>query len=319
MAALAAATAFASGCGLLNGPGGQQDSGSTGRTTVKVGIVPVIDAAPAKLAQERGYFAEEGIDVQVRTYASGAQALPALNSGEIDVTTINYVSFIQAVVNKAVSAKVIADSYQATPDSLVLLAKPETGIREPRDLMHKRVSIHHSGNIAELLVRAVMQDNGLDPNSVTYLPIPYADIPAALGNNLIEAGVDQEPYITQAEEQVGAVPTFKIVTGATADIPISGYIASDKFIQTHSAAVAAFQRAMSKGQKAATDITALASVLPALGVADSQKASLFKLGTFPTSVDATRLQRVATLMQAYHFIPQQVDVRAMILPGPSGS
>ncbi|AHH96898.1 ABC transporter substrate-binding protein [Kutzneria viridogrisea] len=320
-AALAAVTALAvltSGCSLLNGSSGQDGTAqSGGRTKIKVGIISLVDDAPVKLAQAKGFFAEEGLDAEVKVYPSVNQTLPALTSGEIDVTLMNYVSYFQAIAKKALDGKVISDAYQGTPDSMVLLAKPESGIRAPKDLAGKKVSVHAKGNIVELLIKAVLQDNGVDPNSPNYVEVKFPDIPKALDSGTIDAGGDLEPYVTQAEQQFGAQPTFKIVTGATSDIPLSGYVATNKFISGNGPAVTAFQRAMVKAQKAAADRTTLATVLPELTGVDRQSVALLKLGVYPTSVDATRLQRVATLMKTYGYLQQPMDVSALVVPAPA--
>jgi NitT/TauT family transport system substrate-binding protein len=177
--------------------------------------------------------------------------------------------------------------------------------------------VHSKGNIVELLIRAVLQDNGVDPNSVSYLEVKFPQIPAALANGQIDAGGDVEPYITQGEQQFGVQPTFKIVTGATDNIPLSGYVATGKFIGAHPDIVAKFQRAMVKAQKAATDRTAIGGVLPDLTGVDKQTSSLLKLGVFPTSVDATRLQRVVTLMKTYGYLKESMDVTTLVVPTPN--
>ena len=318
VAAVSALVVLTSGCSLLNGSSGQ-DSGAPagGHTQINVGIIATVDDAPVKLAQAKGYFAEQGLKATVKVYPSVNQTMPALQSGEIDVTLMNYVSFFQAQAAKTLDGKVVSDAYQGTPDSLVLLAKPDSGIRAPKDLVGKKVSVHAKGNIVELLIRAVLQDNGVDPNSVSYLEVKFPQIPAAIANGQIDAGGDLEPYITQGEQQFGVVPTFKIVTGSTDNIPLSGYIATTKYINAHPDAIAAFQRAMVKAQKAAVDRTAISSVLPDLTGVDKQTSSLLKLGVYPTSVDATRLQRVVTLMKTYGYLQQSMDVSQLVVPTPS--
>jgi len=306
-----------SGCSLLNGATADTSAPAAGHTKINVGIIATVDDAPVKLAQAKGYFSQEGLDATVKVYPSVTQTMPALQSGEIDVTLMNYVSFFQAEAAKTLDGKVVSDAYQGTPDSLVLLAKPDSGIRTPKDLAGKKVSVHSKGNIVELLIKAVLQDNGVDPNSVTYLEVKFPQIPAALANGQIDAGGDLEPYITQGEQQFGVQPTFKLVTGATDNIPLSGYVAANKWITAHPDTVAAFQRAMVKAQKAAADRSAISSVLPDLTGVDKQTSALLKLGIFPTSVDATRLQRVVTLMKTYGYLQQSMDVSGLVVPTPN--
>lgn len=314
---LAVTVLTASGCGLLNGGGPDTPAPAAGHAKINLGIIATVDDAPVKLAQAKGYFSQEGLDVGVKVYPSVGQTMPALQSGEIDVTVMNYVSFFQAEAAKTLDGKIVSDAYQGTPDSVALLAKADAGIRTPKDLAGKKVSVHSKGNIVELLIRAVLQDSGVDPNSVSFLEVKFPQIPAALANGQLDAGGDVEPYITQGEQQFGVQPTFKIVTGATDNIPLSGYVATNKWITAHSDTVAAFQRAMVKAQKAAADRSAISSVLPDLTGVDKQTSALLKLGVFPTSVDATRLQRVVTLMKTYGYLQQSMDVSGLVVPTPN--
>jgi len=321
IAAAAAVTVLAGGCSLLNGAAPQQTAAagtvSVEKPTIRIGIISNIDFAPVKLAEKLGYFKQEGLNVQVKVFQTGPQALPALASGDLDISLANYVSFYQAEAKKTIDAKVVADAYQGSPSAFVVLAKPSSGIKSAKDLVGKKVSVHQKGSIAELLLKATLQDNGVDPNSVSEVEVHFPDIPAALASNQIEAGVETEPFITQAEQQVGAQPAIKLITGSTADIPLSGYIATSKFAADNPKTVAAFQRAMIKAQKDAADRNMLAQVLPELTGVDKQSVSLLNLGVFPTSVDATRLQRVITLMKTYGGFTAALQAKDLLVPTPS--
>ncbi|KAA2248752.1 transporter substrate-binding domain-containing protein [Solihabitans fulvus] len=323
LAAIVAVTAtmtITSGCGLLNGSSSNSGGGSTDKVEkgkVTIGILATADDAPVVLADKKGFFKEEGLNVEIKKFQTGPQALPALTSGELDFSLVNYVSYFQAVAQKTLDAKIVTDAYQGTGDSLVLMAKPDSGIKEPKDLAGKKVSVHAPGNINELLLRALLQDNSIDPNSVSFVGVKFPDIPAALASNQISAGVEVEPYITQAEQSTGAQPVFKIVTGSTDNIALSGYIATSKFNQDNPKTVAAFQRAMVKAQKAAADKSQLADVLPDLTGVDKQAVPLLNLGVFPTSLDATRLERVVTLMKTYGNLKTPIDVKSLIVATPN--
>ncbi|MFI9382396.1 ABC transporter substrate-binding protein [Kutzneria sp. NPDC052558] len=322
LAATAAVALLTGGCSLLNGSG-PQDTAAAGtavsveKPTIRIGIIANIDFAPVKLAEKLGYFKQEGLNVQVKVFQAGPQALPALASGDLDVSLANYVSFYQAEAKKTIDAKVIADAYQGSPSAFVVLAKPSSGIKSAKDLAGKKVSVHQKGSVAELLLKATLQDNGVSPDSVSEVEVHFPDIPAALASSQIDAGVETEPYITQAEQQVGAQPAIKLITGSTADIPLSGYIATSKFAAENPKTIAAFQRAMIKAQKDAADRTMLAQVLPELTGVDKQSVSLLNLGVFPTSVDATRLQRVITLMKTYGGFTAPLQAKDLLVPTPS--
>jgi len=317
---VAAPLAASAGCSALNGDDSSSSDNSSGggleKTKLNVGILTGQQGVSTKLAEKYGYFKQQGLDVTSKMFTAGPAAVPALINGEMDFVIINYVSFFQAIAQKTLDAKVVVDVDQLSENGLVVIAKPESGITQPKDLVGKKVSIHQAGSIAEVLLRATLKDNDVDPNLVKFQQVKFPDIPAALASGQIDAGVELEPYITQAERTTGAQPVLKIVTGSTANITSAGFIATSQFIEKNPKTVAAFQKAMVEGQKAAADRSKLLEVLPDLNGVDKDTASLLNVDVFPTSVSASQLQRVITLMQNYGGLTAQLDANAYIVPTP---
>ncbi|WP_166459694.1 ABC transporter substrate-binding protein [Amycolatopsis pithecellobii] len=320
-ATVAAPLATSAGCSVLNGSS-SNDSSSQGssngleKSKITVGILTSQGSAGAKLAEKFGYFKQQGLDVTIKPITAGPQAIPALINGELDFTVINYVSFYQAIGAKTLDAKVVVDGDTANENSQMVVAKPDSGISSPKDLAGKKIGIQASKSAAELLVRAQLKDNDVDPNSVTYLPITFPNIPAAIASGQLDAGVEVEPYLTTAEQKQGLQPVMKIITGSTANMPNTGYIAMSKFINANPKTVAAFQRAMIPAQTDAADRSKISQVLPELSGVDQATAALLNLDTFPTSNNATQLQRVITLLQNYGGMTAQLNASDYLVPTP---
>lgn len=304
------------GCSLLDG---REDPGPTEVGSLRIGILRTADNAPVKLAEQRGYFREHGLSVQVTEFQSGPEALTAVKGGSLDVTLINYVSFIEAVDKGQVDGRVIAEAYQGTEDSLVVMVKPDSPIREPKDLAGRKVAIQAPNNIIELLLREALKLANQDPGSPLYMATKFPDMPAALESGAIDAAVMVEPYLSKARQDFAAEARIKIVTGATADFPLSGYVALTDFTTKNPAQVAAFQRAMSKANQAVeTDRAALADVLPDLTGVPRDAVSSLSLGTYPPSLSADRVQRVIDLMRNHGRITGDITAGAIIVPTAGG-
>jgi NitT/TauT family transport system substrate-binding protein len=316
-ATVAGPVAAAAGCGVLNGASDSAPSAAAAgleKGKITVGILASQGSAPSKLAEKYGYFKREGLDVTLKTFP--VQSFPALINGELDFCVTNYVSYFRAVAEKTLDAKVVVDSNQATEDSTVIIAKPDSGIRGPQDLANKKVGINQAGSAAELLLRAALKDNVVDPNSVKYLPVKFADIPGAIASGQIDAGVEVEPYLTKAERGQGLERIFSIVKGSTAKMPQTGYVATSKFITEHPKTVAAFQRAMISAQRDATDRTKLTEVIPDLTGIDKDTVQLLKLDVYPIATDPSALQRVITLLQSEGGLGTPLDAKNLIVPTP---
>lgn len=316
LTAAAVATALlAAGCGILDGSSGGDSSGGSGQVEkpdVHIGIIASVDDAPVKVAEKLGYFKEAGLNAKITVFQSAAQTLPALKSGELQFSLMNYVTYFQNASAKTLDAKIVADAYQGAPDAMLMLGRPGAGISSPKDFEGKKVSVHQPpGNIADLLFRATLKDNGVDPSKVTFVAVPFPMIPGALESQQIDAGIAIEPFLTQAEKKLGATRVLKVIAGPTQDIPLSGYVSPTQFAQANPKTVAAFQRAMAKAQQASLDRSNLMKVVPELTGADESTVPLLNLGVFPTSLDATRLQRVVSLMRSYPELTQlKEDIQA---------
>lgn len=309
------------GCSVLNGSSSsdsasQNSSAGLEKSKITVGILSSQGSVGAKLAEKFGYFTQQGLEVTIKPFTVGPQAIPALMNGELDFTVINYVSYYQAIAAKTLDAKVVVDGDTANENSQVVVAKPDSGITSAKDLVGKKIGIQASKSAAELLVRATLKDNDVNPDSVQYLPITFPNIPAAIVSGHLDAGVEVEPYLTSAEQKQGLQPVLKIVTGSTANIPNTGYIATSKFIEANPKTVEAFQRAMIPAQTDAADRSKVSQVLPELAGVDQATAALLNIDTFPTSNNATQLQRVITLLQNYGGMTAQLNAGDYLVPTP---
>ena len=56
------------------------------RTKMRIGLVPLISSGPIFIAQARGFFDKVKLDVELKYFADGALAIPALIAGELDAT-----------------------------------------------------------------------------------------------------------------------------------------------------------------------------------------------------------------------------------------
>jgi NitT/TauT family transport system substrate-binding protein len=88
-------------------------------------------------------------------------------------------------------------------------------------------------------------------------------------------------------------------TGPTAGFPLSGYVTTGSWVQQHAAAARAFQQALEKGNAYAdAHPDVVRALLPSYTSITAKAAAAMPLGTYPATLDAASLQRVATLMRS---------------------
>ncbi|MGM0438184.1 MAG: ABC transporter substrate-binding protein [Bacillota bacterium] len=69
------------------------------KMSLEIGIMPAVDSAPILLAQEKGYFAEEGLDIKVDIYTNAVNRQTALQTNELDGAMTDLIAFVNNVNN----------------------------------------------------------------------------------------------------------------------------------------------------------------------------------------------------------------------------
>jgi NitT/TauT family transport system substrate-binding protein len=319
---LAAAAATLAVAGLTAGCSGGS-GGSGGATgTITVAAIKGVDTAPLFAgAGPGGAFARAGINVKIDNFTSAASEISALRQGKVDVAAGDYVDFLYAESQKP-GLLIVADGYHAGPGVMEVLALPSSGITSPGDLIGKKIGTplpqeltkERSGipySLESLAAQSVLNDDNILPNTVKWDPMPAGNLVRALNNGQVSAIVVQEPYIYQAESQLGAVEVFDACSGATSDLPLSGYFSSRAYAKQNSPLLTAFRNELQKVQASAALPGPVRTVL-ASDPGMKTSASLITIGSYPTTLNPASPGRVATLMFHAEILNASLNIPSMI-------
>jgi NitT/TauT family transport system substrate-binding protein len=274
-------------------------SGSAGTTNIVVGALPVLDTAGLHVAMKEGFFTQAGLNVTVKSVTQSTAAIPDLLHGSIDIIGGgNYVSFLEAQAHGTFPVEFLAPAVDCTTDNYGVAAMPSSGITKAADLAGKTIAVNLTQNIQTLTTNAVLAADGVGAGSVHYVQVPFPDMVAALKAGRVNAISAVEPFLSAALA-AGAKLVTSTCTGPTADFPLSGYITTQTWAQQHAAAAKAFQTALEKGNAFANaNPSVVRGVLPTYTTMTAAAAAKVPLGTYPSTLDATTLQRIATLMKS---------------------
>lgn len=212
--------------------GGDDAEGADGMRKITVGIVPTVDLAPFRYAIDEGLFEEQGLDVETRVTAGGAESIPALLAGDVDFIYTSYIPVLLAK-QKGLPVMIATGSHtntagQDSPSGL--WTRPDSGIETLADLEGKTISVNSLGSSAELMVVAAMEEIGLDRDDYEMLEVPFPEVAAALDQGNIDAGWVAEPgratvlgelggrFVGSAED-----PTVMTTAAELQDMPMAGY------------------------------------------------------------------------------------------------
>lgn len=218
-------------------------AGCTGKPATPQKVRIAEDGSPSGagfyIAHARGYFAEQGLDVEIKPFESSGDMLPAIASGDIDVAGgITGANLFNAVA-RGLDIRIIADkgtNYPGRSYFNLIVRKDLAGeIKEYADLKGKRIGLFSVGTLNEYTVEKALAVGGLTVHDVTLVPLGPPDMNVALANKSIDMGLQIEPLITQAEQQGIAVP-WKETTDYLPGGQIAVVLASPKFVANQAVA-----------------------------------------------------------------------------------
>lgn len=310
-----------------------QGSGSSaaGTVTIRVAASPGVDDAPLYLAAKKsGAFRRAGLRVTIKSYPSVNDELRALKHHQVDVAQGDYADFFYAQsTSPGLSLRVVADGYHAAPGVMEVLTSPKSGITTPQDLADKTIGTLQPQVIPQIppkpgqpsqpysldtmATQSVLTSDGVDLTKVKWVPLPAADLVNALARGKVDAIVAQEPYIFDAESQLGAIEVLDSCSGATASLPLTGYFTVKSFAQKYPEALQDFRSALEQAQANAVLPGPIHAVVAAYPGMTMQAASLITIGSYPASLSAANLQRVASLMFSSGMLVKALDVAPLIV------
>jgi NitT/TauT family transport system substrate-binding protein len=189
-AVIAVVLAGLSGCALA----------STRTEVITIGSAPLESSALIYIAESRGFFTRNGLDVTVKTYETGAAAHNALLQNEVDIAVpAEYPLVSSAFAKQGVSA--IASIDEA--DYFFLVARTDRGIRSIKDLAGKRVGLVRK-TIAEFYFGRLLVLNGVDMQTITVVDMTYPQSQEAITSGTVDAVVSRPPYVMAIKDRLGA-------------------------------------------------------------------------------------------------------------------
>ena len=182
---------------------------------LQVGYIPLLGYSPIYLALEKGYFAEEGLEVELQAFNSGANMIAPLSTGQLDVGNgEGGTAFFNAIhqeldIMAVASLASMPPGYGANP---ILVRKDlyDSGeITEVADLKGRKIVVNVQRGIAEYLIAELLAKAGLTVDDVELVAIPFPDVPAAFANRAIDAGLVSYPAAGKAIKDGSAVVLVK--------------------------------------------------------------------------------------------------------------
>jgi NitT/TauT family transport system substrate-binding protein len=165
------------------------------RQAMKYGYVPILAGGAMFIAQDRGYFAEQGIDLEMVSFDSGALLTPAVAAGQLEAGHGTPGPALFNVLAREITMKAV--SVISWNGTVVMVRKDlaDAGqIQTVQDLKGKRVSLMVEGSPIDFTMRRVLYQNGLSLGDLDVQRLSMPDSVPALANNAVDAVTVVEPF-----------------------------------------------------------------------------------------------------------------------------
>ncbi len=174
--------------------------------TMKLKVVnsPYLSYAPFFIAQEEGYFTEQGLDVEFIMMTNAAEALPSLIQGDVHALSYIVVPSQLNAISRGGKIKIVADKgYLSNEDCTYTAFMVRKSLMESGELIHpsqlkgRRFGMDHPSSSSGYLLEKILHKTGLTMSDIEFLSIPMLTRLEAFKKGTIDLSLVSEPWITQ--------------------------------------------------------------------------------------------------------------------------
>jgi NitT/TauT family transport system substrate-binding protein len=182
------------------------------------------------IAMEKGYFKDQGLEIEPIVFTSGIPLMQALSGGSVDVAIMGAV--IANFPSRGVGKVFLINDIEY--DTAMLFARPESGIKSIKDVKGKKIATV-KGTTAHVFLHTALKKNGLDSNKdVEIVSMDMAGAVSAFISGAVPLVATWAPFHVQIRDKVkGAV----LLSSAKDYYPqaaiMGGWVAANGFYKDH--------------------------------------------------------------------------------------
>ncbi len=256
---------------------------------LRIAVLPILDTLPLYVAEAEGYFAAQGVEVELIPAASAAERDQLLQAGQIDGFITDLVAL--ALYNRD-ATQVVAVRYAMVPTAdfaqFRILAAAQSGITTVEGLRGVPIGVSE-GTVIEYVTHRLLEAEGLPTDAITALAVPkIPERMALLDAGELRAATLPEPLASLAMQQ-GAV----VVADDTRhpEVSCSVYAFRKDIIDQQPQTVRAFLAAIDEASAAINaDKSRWSDLLAEKGLVPAPLAGAYSLPDYPANAVPTEAQ-----------------------------
>jgi ABC-type nitrate/sulfonate/bicarbonate transport system substrate-binding protein len=249
--------------------------------TVTIGAAPLESSALIYIAGHLGFFEEQGLDVKIKDYETGAASLNGLLKGEVEIA----IPAEYALVGKALQKEQVrAITSIAKAQYFYLIGRKDRGINKIDDLKGKKIGVVRK-TIAEFYLGRFLDLNGVGAEKIIPVNIDISKSEDLIEGSGIDAIITRTPYVFSIEEKLG--PGAVIWPAQSDQALYAIMVGSDNWIKEHPETIIRLLNSLLQAEKYLIrhPDKAKAIVQKWLGFDDSYMEAVWSRNQFALSLD----------------------------------
>lgn len=176
------------------------------KTKVSLGMLRLTSSAPLFIAMDKGFFAEEGIEIEPQWFDAAHPIAVSTASSKVDVGATGITASLYNMAAKGQKLGIVADKgrEQKGYSSSALLVTTDNynaGVKSLKDLKGKRIGITQKGSTFHYMLGRMLETQGMSLNDVEIVPLSkLSAVMAALESKQIDGCILNEPNITKVQK-----------------------------------------------------------------------------------------------------------------------
>lgn len=203
--------------------------------------------APMYVAIEEGYFADEGIDLELVTGFGADKTMTAVLSGEADIGFMGSEATIYTYLGNTDDYVVNFAQLTQRAGNFLVAREPMDGFKW-EDLKGKNVLGGRQGGMPEMVFEYILKMNNIDPKTDLSIDqsIDFGSTAAAFSGGQGDFSVEFEPFATSLEEKGDGyiVASLGVDSGY---VPYTAFSAKSSYMEKNPEVIQGFTNALQKG------------------------------------------------------------------------
>ncbi len=218
--------------------------GDADNASIRLAISNELLDAIVLIARDKGFFEDEGVDIQVTEYASGKLALQAMFAGEVDIAPVA----AEPVVFNSFKWDdfSVVSTIGAADKHMTVVGRKDLGVESPGDLKGKRFATQKSSAL-HYFSSIFLAENDVSEDDVNRSYLHITKLNQALIDGDVDAVAVIEPFTSELREEIGDEGVFFTPSGIY--VKTWSLSSSNEFIESNPETILKIIRALIRAEE----------------------------------------------------------------------